>query len=117
MTHCNSTNFIISQAITTAVDGVLAKYRHEHQELLRDFIGHTASIFIEQQKQRTTQIFEEDEDDVSDLFAKRNHDHIQLHTLEDCQDQVMDFTGTPIYDVYEDERCTTLGCNFCRAAS
>ncbi|KAH0862315.1 hypothetical protein HID58_079526 [Brassica napus] len=26
----------------------------------------------------------------------------------------MDFTGTPIYDVYEDERCTTLGCNFCR---
>ena len=49
MTPCNPTNFIISQAITSAVDGVLAKYQHEHQELLRGFIETTARIFIQQQ--------------------------------------------------------------------
>ena len=104
MTPCNPTNFIISQAITSAVDGVLAKYRYEHQELLRGFIGTTARIFIQQQKLRTTQIFEEDDkDDVirNTLFAKTNHDQHQLHEWEDSHDQVRDFIGAPIYDEYD----------------
>ncbi|KAF2543212.1 hypothetical protein F2Q68_00030456 [Brassica cretica] len=108
MTPCNPTNFIISQAITSAVDGVLAKYQHEHQELLRGFIGTTARIFIQQQKLRTTQIFEEDdEDDVvsNTLFAKTNHSQHQLHELEDSHDQVKDFIGAPIYDDYDDDFC------------
>ncbi|WZZ26291.1 hypothetical protein YC2023_009692 [Brassica napus] len=102
MTPCNPTNFIISQAITSAVDGVLAKYQHEHQELLRGFIETTAP------KLRTTQIFEEDdEDDVisNTLFAKTNHSQHQLHELEDSHDQVKDFIGAPIYDDYDDDFC------------
>ncbi|KAF2586581.1 hypothetical protein F2Q70_00035325 [Brassica cretica] len=108
MTPCNPTNFIISQAITSAVDGVLAKYQHEHQELLRGFIGTTARIFIQQQKLRTTQIFEEDDEDYvisNTLFAKTNHSQHQLHELEDSHDQVKDFIGAPIYDDYDDDFC------------
>ncbi|KAG5406868.1 hypothetical protein IGI04_012987, partial [Brassica rapa subsp. trilocularis] len=75
-----------------------------HQELLRGFIGTTARIFIQQQKLRTTQIFEEDDkDDVirNTLFAKTNHNQHQLHEWEDSHDQVRDFIGAPIYDEYD----------------
>ena len=57
MTLRNPINSIISQAITSAVDGVLAKHQHKRRELLRDFIKTTTSVFIQQQKRRTTQIF------------------------------------------------------------
>ncbi|KAF3541397.1 hypothetical protein F2Q69_00019736 [Brassica cretica] len=63
----------------------------------------------------TSQIFEEDgEDDVSEsLGANRNHDQVQVHALEDHHDQVGDFDGMPIYDVYDDELSTTLVYDFC----
>ena len=115
MTLPNPTNTIIAQAITAAVDGVLAKSQHELRRLLHDFCDTTARVFIQQKQQLTTQIFEEDgEDDVSEsLGANRNHDQIQVHALEDPHDQVGDFDGMPIYDVYDDELSTTLVYDFC----
>lgn len=115
MTLPNPTNTIIAQAITTAVDGVLAKSQHELRRLLRDFCDTTARVFIQQKQQLTTQIFEEDgKDDVSEsLGANRNHDQIQVHALEDPHDQVGDFDGMPIYEVYDDELSTTLVYDFC----
>ncbi|WZZ33379.1 LOW QUALITY PROTEIN: hypothetical protein YC2023_016780 [Brassica napus] len=108
MTLCNPINYIISQAITSAVDGVLAKHQHKHRELLRDFTKTTASVFIQQQKRRTTQIFEEDEEDdviSNNLSAKTNQNQNQLHELEDPHDQVRDFVGASIYDDYDDDFC------------
>ncbi|KAG5411908.1 hypothetical protein IGI04_008227 [Brassica rapa subsp. trilocularis] len=115
MTLPNRTDTIMAQAITAAVDGVLAKSQHELRWLLRDFCDTAARVFIQQQQQLTTQLFEEDgEDDVSkSLGANRNHDQIQVHALEDPHDQVGDFDGTPIYDVYDDELSTTLVYDFC----
>lgn len=103
MTFSNHTNSIISQAIKSAVDGVLEKSRHERQELLRDFIETAARVFI---LQRTTQDCEEgDEADVfkDNLFAETNQDQHQLLELEDPHDQVRDFVGAPIYDDYGDD--------------
>ena len=104
----NPINSIISQAITSAVNGVLAKHQHKQRELLRDFIETTASVFIQQQRRRTTQIFEEDdEDDVlsNNLSVKTNRSQNKFHELEDPHDQVKDFVGALIYDDYEDDFC------------
>lgn len=102
MTLRNPTETIIAQAITSAIDGVLAKSQHELRGLLRDFCETTAGAFIQLQQKRTTQIFEEDgKDDVSEsLGANRNHDQTQVHALKDSHDQVRDFVGAPIYDDY-----------------
>ncbi|KAF2579745.1 hypothetical protein F2Q70_00007545 [Brassica cretica] len=81
MTLPNPTNTIMAQAITAAVDGILAKSQHELRGLLRDFCDTTARI--------------------------------QVHALEDTHDQVGDFNGMPIYDVYDDELSTTLVYDFC----
>ncbi|KAF2533450.1 hypothetical protein F2Q70_00031267 [Brassica cretica] len=115
MTLPNPTNTVMAQAITAAVDGVLAKSQHELRRLLRDFCYTTGRVFIQQKQQLTTQIFEEHgEDDVSEsLGANRNHDQIQVHALEDPHDQVGDFDGMPIYDVYDDELSTRLVYDFC----
>lgn len=112
----NPTETIMAQAITSAVDGVLAKSQHDLRRLLHDFCETTARVFIQQQQQRTTQIFEEGgEDDVSKSFgANRNHDQTQVHALEDPHDQVRDFVGMPIYDVYDDALSPTLVHGYCK---
>lgn len=110
MTLRNSTNTIIAQAITSAIDGVLAKSQHELRGLLRDFCESTARVFLQQQQQGTTQIFEEDgEDNVSEsLEANRNLDQTQVYASEDPHDKVGDFAGMPIYDVYDDAFSPTV---------
>ncbi|KAG5409827.1 hypothetical protein IGI04_006146 [Brassica rapa subsp. trilocularis] len=91
MTLRNPINSIISQAITSAVDGALAKHQHKQRD-----------------KDRTTQIFgEDDEDDVlsNNLSANTNSSQNLLHELEEPHDQVRDFVGAPIYDDYDDNFC------------
>ena len=108
MTLRKPINSIISQAITSAVDGALAKHQDKQRELLRDFIETTASVFIRQQRRRTTQIFGEDDEDYvlsNNLSGNTNSSQNLLHELEEPHDQVRDFVGAPIYDDYDDNFC------------
>ncbi|KAF2565768.1 hypothetical protein F2Q68_00028062 [Brassica cretica] len=85
----------MAQAITSAVDGVLEKSQHKLRGLLRDLCETTALVFIQHQQLRTTQIFEEDdEDDERPTFTSN---------LGRYDFPVKDFEEETVFDVSDDE--------------